>query len=75
MHIYANYKLSTNKGGSHEDDVAAQTGRVDLPGVLRCLQHPDVVQLLAGHVQILRPEGQDSVYKQCSAGWSGAYAK
>lgn len=44
---------STNKGGSDEDDVAAQTGGMDLPGVLWCLQHLDIVQLKTRNVQTL----------------------
>lgn len=53
------YRLhSTNKRGSHEDNVAAETGCMDLPGILRCLQHLDVVQLHAGHIQTLCSKGQ-----------------
>lgn len=47
------FRHGTNKRGSHEDDVAAQTGCVYLPGVLWCLQHLDVVQLNARHIQTL----------------------
>lgn len=48
----------TDKRGSHEDDVGAQAGCVDVPSVLRSLQHPHVVQFGAGDIQTLRPEGQ-----------------
>ncbi|TNN66426.1 hypothetical protein EYF80_023334 [Liparis tanakae] len=53
----------TDKRGSHEDDAAAQAGRVDPPRVLRSLQHPDVVQLHAGDVQTPRSEGQARTFR------------
>lgn len=63
----------TNKRGSHEDDVGAQAERVDLPGVLWSLQHLDVIQLHAGHVETLCSKGQTTtLFISNAAQWSAA---